>query len=988
MPVSFLSEAERERLNLFPTTILDNDLSTYFTLSGDDLVQARRQRQSHNHLGFALQLCTLRYLGFCPDNLHKVPKEVVGYLAQQLGIAPEALSIYGNRSQTRTNHLRIIQSYLHYRDATDTDLQHLTKWLVERALEHDKPTLLLQLAAQKFQSEKIVRPGVTTIERMIATARSCAQTETFRRLEPLLTLERQAFLDKLLVLDDQKGYTRLAWLRRNASNNSPAAILNAIAKLDFLKEQGVHEWNVSCLNPNRLRFLAQLGKKSSPQTLQRIVAERRYPILTAFVCQIFEEVTDETIDLYIHCLNDTYGRARLDLEKFRREKAKATNDKVRLFRKMGKIILDSDVKDAQVRDQIYKRISPKRLQAAIEECDRLIRPLDDNYFDFLSNRYSHLRRFAPDFWATFTFRSNRQPDFLLEAVALLKQLDWDGKRKVPVGTSLLFVPPKWDDYVVDEEGQIVRRYYELCVLWELKNDLRGGNIWLEHSRRYANPENYLIPLLQWNKLRPEVCQLLQIQENGAERLKQRQTELEKLLTRLNQTIKSNDKVNIDESGRLVISPLQAEDLPESNKTLQKLLNARLPHVDLTDLLIEIDRMTGFSQFLVHANGSTAKTEEAQIYLYAAILAQACNLGFSAMATIANMDHDLLVYYTNWYLREDTLLPAINANVNFQYHQPLSHYWGGGTLSSSDGQRFPVAVKNRQAVALPRYFGYGRGLTFYTWTSDQHSQYYDKVTPSTMRDAPYLLDGILDNETELPILEHTSDTSGYSEIIFAIADMLDLKFSPRIKDLGRQYLYRMERSLKYPNLEPLLRGTIKPDKILERWDDMLRVVGSLKLGWVSASLFISKFESFEQQNDLASAFQEYGRLIKTIFILQYLESEEYRRRINTQLNKGEKLHDLRKFLFFANQGQLRRRQDEDLASQCSCLNLVTNAVVAWNTVYMAAAIEQHRAEGHQIADEDIAHLSPARHEHINPYGKYQFDIAKNFNRQELRPLRRS
>lgn len=97
-------------------------------------------------------------------------------------------------------------------------------------------------------------------------------------------MERRAFLDKLLVLDDHRGHTRLAWLRRNATNNSPATILNAIAKLNFLKEQGVQQWDLSCLNPNRLRFLAQLGKKSTPQTLQRTVAERRYPILTAFVC--------------------------------------------------------------------------------------------------------------------------------------------------------------------------------------------------------------------------------------------------------------------------------------------------------------------------------------------------------------------------------------------------------------------------------------------------------------------------------------------------------------------------------------------------------------------------------------------------------------------------------------------------------------------------------------------------------------------------------
>ena len=162
--------------------------------------------------------------------------------------------------------------------------------------------------------------------------------------------------------------------------------------------------------------------------------------------------------------------------------------------------------------------------------------------------------------------------------------------------------------------------------------------------------------------------------------------------------------------------------------------------------------------------------------------------------------------------------------------------------------------------------------------------------------------------------------------------------------------------------------------------------SRALLWVTASLFISKLQSFPQQNILTRSLQEYGRLVKTIFILRYLESEEYRRRISTQLNKGETLHSLRRFLFFANQGQIRQRQDEDLANQASCLNLVTNAVFAWNTVYMAAAIDQLQAENYSLSETDIVHLSPARHEHINPYGKYQFDVAKNLNRQQLRPLR--
>jgi len=243
-------------------------------------------------------------------------------------------------------------------------------------------------------------------------------------------------------------------------------------------------------------------------------------------------------------------------------------------------------------------------------------------------------------------------------------------------------------------------------------------------------------------------------------------------------------------------------------------------------------------------------------------------------------------------------------VNYQHRLPLSQNFGGGTLSSSDGQRFPVAVKTRNATALPRYFGLGRGLTFFSWTSDQFSQYGSKVAPSTSRDATYVLDEILDNETELPIVEHATDTAGFTEIVFALFDLLGLQFAPRIRDLGEQRLYRMDRTKTYQHIEPLLKGTINQDLITSTWDDLLRVAGSLKRGWVTSSLFISRLQAYPRQNALARALQEYGRLVKTLFILRYLESPDYRRRIHTQLNKGEALHALRQFLFFANQGYIR------------------------------------------------------------------------------------
>jgi TnpA family transposase len=458
-----------------------------------------------------------------------------------------------------------------------------------------------------------------------------------------------------------------------------------------------------------------------------------------------------------------------------------------------------------------------------------------------------------------------------------------------------------------------------------------------------------------------------------------------LLGHVDQMLARNARVRI-EAGELIVSPLEAEERPASAVALEQHLDQRLPQVDLSELLIEVDRWTRFSQHFTHAGGSAPRSPDVLRHLYAAILAQGCNIGLTKMAQIADLSYDRLAWGTTWYLREDTLKAAVAAIVNFQYHQPLSHRWGGGTLSSSDGQRFPVTGKVRNATALPRYFGYGRGVTFYTWTSDQFSQYGTKVIPATVRDATYVLDELLDNETELPIVEHTTDTAGYTELVFALFDLLGLQFAPRIRDLGDQHLYRVDRTHTYRHLGPRLKGTIQRDRILRRWDDLLRVAGSLKLGWVTASLFISKLQAYPRQNSLTRALQEYGRLIKTIFILHYLQSEEYRRRINAQLNKGKALHALRRFLFFANEGKVRRKDAEEQLNQASCLNLMTNAVVAWNTIYMMAALDALTAEGYAVEGDDLVHLSPARYEHINPYGKYRFELGAEWSRTTLRPLR--
>src|SRR4051812_37528338 len=263
VPVGFLSDAERERLDSFPAQVVPGDIETYFTLSRADRRQVPRTASPANRLGFALQLGALHFMGFCPDDLNTAPEAVVVFVARQLDVAPGELARYGQRGQTRTEHLRQIRRHLGFHKATAGDLARLETWLVDRALEHDRPTLLLRLACEHLLGLRVERPGVTHLERIIAAARRRAQQETYRRLAPILTGDGKARLDGLLTIDAATGRSDLAWLQQSSVTYTPSMILATLEKRACCRWWGVDRWDVSSLTPNRLKFLAQIARRST-----------------------------------------------------------------------------------------------------------------------------------------------------------------------------------------------------------------------------------------------------------------------------------------------------------------------------------------------------------------------------------------------------------------------------------------------------------------------------------------------------------------------------------------------------------------------------------------------------------------------------------------------------------------------------------------------------------------------------------------------------
>src|SRR5215210_4402641 len=171
MPVRSLIVAQCERLSGFPPEIPEDELFSYFSLSGADRAVVPERTSPAIRLGFAVSLCAVRYLGFCPEDLRAAPKAVLWYVGDQVGAPADAIERYGAREQTRSDHLRVIYEHLGYRRPTEEDLQSLADWLVERALEHEDQVLLVSLAAEKLKAEKRVRPALYRLERMASSAR-------------------------------------------------------------------------------------------------------------------------------------------------------------------------------------------------------------------------------------------------------------------------------------------------------------------------------------------------------------------------------------------------------------------------------------------------------------------------------------------------------------------------------------------------------------------------------------------------------------------------------------------------------------------------------------------------------------------------------------------------------------------------------------------------------------------------------------------------
>jgi TnpA family transposase len=273
------------------------------------------------------------------------------------------------------------------------------------------------------------------------------------------------------------------------------------------------------------------------------------------------------------------------------------------------------------------------------------------------------------------------------------------------------------------------------------------------------------------------------------------------------------------------------------------------------------------------------------------------------------------------------------------------------------------------------------LEFYSFVADNYAPYYSTPIECKDRDAPFVLDGVLYNESELQLQEHYTDTHGYTEINFAAFAMLGRRFCPRIKGVKNQRIYRIDRDRDYGCLESLVRRpnrTINTKNIASEWDRVGRFYASLEHGHATASVALKRLVAYSSTNRFYKANRDLGRVFKTEFILQYMSQPQLRRRIRRGTLKVEELHALARDVFYAKRGRISVREIQDQMNSCSCLTLILACIIYWQASEISRIVTDENPEANGIDLSLLEHISPIEWDNVVLYGEYQL------NKRLIRP----
>jgi TnpA family transposase len=1007
-----LSKTEQEQFEK-PPVFGAQQRKTFLTFSKYLLETAKTFRKTDYQIGFLLACGYFNSTKcfFAPKDYHRADIKAV---SRYLNIEYKGFDATSYPARTKQRHEHIILEFYGFKRFDNSAEVLLSKEIGTMVYAHPKPRLIFERCLDILVQNRIQLPSSRTLTDLVKTGLSQHKTELSKLVEVNLSDKERKLLDELFTqsitdsTDEMQPINaryKLTLLKRISQSAKPTKIKERVHDFQLLKnlyQNFIPVMSEMKLTDDGIRYYAGSVLKSEIFQLTRRSDEDRYLHAIAFIIHQYYRLQDNLVDVLLGAVQTSQNSAKREHKEqvYNQRKTQETGFSSLLLRlgsdldMLGKIrglAHDGQLDDNQIVQKIRHVLAGDKeseLSKIKEELETSLK--GEVYYDVLENRSMRLQNKVSPIFKALSFKAQASAASLLEAIEYFKDKDGNIIQTAPLD----FLEAKELKAIMDENDQKLRvSLYKSFLFIHVASAIKSGNLNLEQSYKYRPMDDYLIDRVRWKNDRDELLKRAELtQFTNPEKIFK---ELDKSLYQQYKTTNNNEnsgnnphlKIAASGSYRIVTPAIDDHD----SQPLQPFFPKR--HiVPLTEILATVNQYSGFLGEFGHWQQQHARKTVSHRTLYAGIMGLGCNIGTRKMAQISPLvKEDELENTINWRFSQDNLqeandriLKATDA-MELPKHYQRTH---DKLHTSSDGQKFEVRTDSLNANHSFKYFGKGQGVSVYTFIDERNLLWHSTVISASERESAYVIDGLMHNDVVKSGI-HSTDTHGYSEVIFAATHLLGFSYAPRIKNLKKQNIY-IFRSCKDADQ---IGWKITPDKyinekiIKDNWEDFLRLICTIKLKETTASDIFRRINSYSKQHALYKAMKAFGQIIKSLFILRYLNELELRQAIEKQLNKIELANKLTRAVAVGNPREYTQGEKEEQGIAESCNRLIKNAIICWNYLYLTKQLKQAKTE------EDREHLlksiithSVISWAHINLLGEYDFSDEKLKDTVGILPLK--
>lgn len=499
--------------------------------------------------------------------------------------------------------------------------------------------------------------------------------------------------------------------------------------------------------------------------------------------------------------------------------------------------------------------------------------------------------------------------------------------------------------------------------------LRNGSVYVDHSFSFRSRATLLIPEDEWKAKRNHYYGHLELPQGPKIFLAKIVDHLDQGLERLREAYLRGE-VRIEADG-VHNEALVAEDKEPHLDALRRAIFEDRPVGQLPKIILDIDSEVRFSWMLL---GREPRSRSELLLVYAAVFAHGTSLSAADMSRmIPELKAAAIRQMMKLVADERKLREAADTVLAFMHRHPIAAHWGRGDLASSDMMSLETTRTIWQARADPRRRTASIGI--YTHVRDRWGIFYDMPILLKERQVGAAIEGVVRQAGTDDVAQFAVDTHGYTDFGIAVAKGLKFDLCPVLQHMRDRYLHVPVGHMVPEDVLPVVAGDVNLGAIEAIYDEFVRVVASIQSGRCTAVQALQRFGSAARGQDVYDGGVQLGRLLRSIFLIDYFTNPAFRRELRHALNRGEAVHAVQRAVHTGKIPTELAKRPESLAAVSSSLSLLTNALMAWNTQHMQRAVERIEAVGgEKLSPEDLRRIAPTNLEGINLRGTFEFPLA--------------